>query len=68
LACASVAFSDEPSASLKSTISSTRVDDGKNCCGTKRNANTDATNKAIVTTITIQRCRTHQSTSLRTRW
>ena len=37
-ASASVAANELPSGSRRSTISSGRDDDGKNCCGTKRNA------------------------------
>ena len=68
LATASVALSDEPSASSTSTISSSRVEDGKNCWGTKRNINIDTTNAATVTAITVLRKRTHQVTQERTRW
>ena len=66
-ACASVAANELPSGRRRSTISSGRDDDGKNCCGTKRNSASDATNTATVAPITVLRCATHQSTSARKR-
>ena len=66
-ASASVAANELPSGSRKSTISSGRDDDGKNCCGTKRNATIAATNTPRVAAITMKRCATLQSTSARKR-
>src|SRR6476619_2158909 len=43
-----------------STISSVRVESGKNCCGTKRNIAIESTNAATVAPITSQRCDRHQ--------
>ena len=42
-----------PSASRRSTMSSGREDAGKNCCGTRRNSASDATNAATVTVMTM---------------
>ncbi|MNN00450.1 hypothetical protein D3C81_1130410 [compost metagenome] len=66
-ACAWVAVSDVPSASSISTISSGRVESGKNCCGTKRNITSENTNKPMVAKITSQRRRRQASRNFRKR-
>ena len=66
-ATASVWRRELPSASSRSTISSSRVESGKNCWGTKRNIASDTTKAATVTAITSQRWCTHQMTQPRKR-
>src|SRR5258708_37603287 len=65
LTCTSVAWKDAPCGSHRSTISSGRLDGGKNCCCTKRNPNMDNANTATVIRMTVLRQATHQFTSAR---
>jgi hypothetical protein len=55
LTCSVVAANDAPSLSRSSTMSSGRVLDGKNCCGTSLIVASAATSPAIVAPITHQR-------------
>ena len=51
----SVAVSEAPSSSFKSTRISARLDGGKNCCGTSLNMRIDSINNPTVLMITVLR-------------
>ena len=63
----SVAWKLEPSGSQTSTISSRRVESGKNCLGMYLKLATLTTNSTTVSPITSQRCCTQASMSARRR-
>ena len=62
-----VLLNEAPSASFRSTISSSRLDAGKNCCGTNLNNTIEPRNNSTVSAITVLRRCTHHSTKRRTR-